>query len=143
MATKQKAPSKKQAPSFLSLYNKTFGFSLGTARRFKWMPKLPVLFFLRAVSPTTAKQSLYLFDARTSKERLVLDVKQLLGKRATAKLTAAEKRFESVCGCGCVGSRFIVWLRRVLLCSWDSVVTGIGATLFLQGMPPHGSAFLR
>jgi dipeptidyl-peptidase-4 len=91
MATKQKAPSKKQAPSFLSLYNKTFGFSLGTARRFKWMPKLPVLFFLRAVSPTTAKQSLYLFDARTSKERLVLDVKQLLGKRATAKLTAAEK----------------------------------------------------
>lgn len=86
------APVAKAAQKdFLTQYIDTLGFSLGRARRLKWAPHSSLLLFLRSTSPKDNKQSLFVFDAAAHRERLLVDVKGLLGK-AKRKLTLAEKR---------------------------------------------------
>ena len=84
-------PSQSSKESFLKRYIATLGFSLGRPRRLKWAPHSSLLLFLRSASPRDKKQSLFLFDATTRKERLLVDVSVLLGS-SKRKLTLAEKR---------------------------------------------------
>ncbi|HEY0805361.1 MAG TPA: prolyl oligopeptidase family serine peptidase [Pseudonocardiaceae bacterium] len=113
--TTQHAETSGNEDSFLRLQARTQRFTLGTAREFRISPDGSRVLFLRAVSGTRARNSLWSFDVESGRETTLVDPTELLGDREelSAEERAARERARNRGG-GVVGYSTDAQCRRAV-----------------------------